>query len=157
MAWGFSYLCLCTRNSVLAGSHSILYMHVLIRVTDMKYNSICSLFLQGQTMQMMYEIIAHELKSANIKNVHPTDYLNFYCLGNREKRHGEGSSDGHMSSNCNVVIMLSLKTYLIHCEFRLFLFQWDKSNCIRKKKLSDSIGRFRWKKHNPNLHDLIIH
>ncbi|PRQ27286.1 putative phospholipase D [Rosa chinensis] len=42
------------------------------------------LFWQGQTMQMMYEIIAKELKSMNIANAHPQDYLNFYCLGNRE-------------------------------------------------------------------------
>ncbi|KAK9946870.1 hypothetical protein M0R45_012313 [Rubus argutus] len=43
------------------------------------------LFWQGQTMQMMYQIIAKELKSMNIENAHPHDYLNFYCLGNREK------------------------------------------------------------------------
>lgn len=42
-------------------------------------------YFQGQTMQMMYEIIAKELKSMNLMNVHPQDYLNFYCLGNREK------------------------------------------------------------------------
>ncbi|MED6106363.1 hypothetical protein PIB30_004138 [Stylosanthes scabra] len=42
------------------------------------------LFWQGQTMQMMYEIIARELKAANIENSHPRDYLNFYCLGTRE-------------------------------------------------------------------------
>ncbi|CAB4282025.1 unnamed protein product [Prunus armeniaca] len=28
---------------------------------------------------------AKELKSMNLENVHPHDYLNFYCLGNREK------------------------------------------------------------------------
>ncbi|CAA3025109.1 phospholipase D delta-like [Olea europaea subsp. europaea] len=61
------------------------------------------LYWQGQTMQMMYEIIARELKSANIKNAHPTDYLNFYCLGSREKRQGEGSSNGHTSSGFNMV------------------------------------------------------
>ncbi|KAL5557797.1 hypothetical protein UlMin_034008 [Ulmus minor] len=43
------------------------------------------LFWQGQTMHMMYEIIARELKSMNIENSHPQDYLNFYCLGNREQ------------------------------------------------------------------------
>lgn len=42
-------------------------------------------FFQGQTMQMMYQIIAKELRSMNIENAHPHDYLNFYCLGNREK------------------------------------------------------------------------
>uniref|UniRef100_A0A1D1XJH3 Phospholipase D n=1 Tax=Anthurium amnicola TaxID=1678845 RepID=A0A1D1XJH3_9ARAE len=42
------------------------------------------LFWQGQTIKMMYGIIAEELKSMNIENQHPQDYLNFYCLGNRE-------------------------------------------------------------------------
>lgn len=36
-------------------------------------------------MQMMYEIIAKELKSMNVENSHPQDYLNFFCLGNREQ------------------------------------------------------------------------
>lgn len=36
-------------------------------------------------MQMMYEIIAKELKHMNLENAHPRDYLNFYCLGNREE------------------------------------------------------------------------
>ncbi|RWW62230.1 hypothetical protein BHE74_00030660 [Ensete ventricosum] len=35
-------------------------------------------------MQMMYEIVAQELKSVGLKNAHPHDFLNFYCLGNRE-------------------------------------------------------------------------
>ncbi|KAI5402755.1 hypothetical protein KIW84_050382 [Lathyrus oleraceus] len=43
------------------------------------------LYFQRQTMQMMYGIIARELKYTNLNNSHPQDYLNFYCLGNREK------------------------------------------------------------------------
>ncbi|XVF63609.1 hypothetical protein PTKIN_Ptkin09bG0100400 [Pterospermum kingtungense] len=43
------------------------------------------LFWQGQTIQMMYEIIGQELKAMHIENAHPQDYLNFYCLGNREE------------------------------------------------------------------------
>ncbi|KAK9740079.1 hypothetical protein RND81_03G009700 [Saponaria officinalis] len=42
------------------------------------------LFWQGQTMEMMYDMIAKELKAMNIEDAHPQDYLNFYCLGNRE-------------------------------------------------------------------------
>ncbi|OVA15973.1 C2 calcium-dependent membrane targeting [Macleaya cordata] len=42
------------------------------------------LYWQYQTMQMMYEIVAKELKSAQLEYSHPQDYLNFYCLGNRE-------------------------------------------------------------------------
>lgn len=36
-------------------------------------------------MQMMYEVVAKELKAMKVENAHPQDYLNFYCLGNREK------------------------------------------------------------------------
>ncbi|XP_050127247.1 phospholipase D delta-like [Malus sylvestris] len=43
------------------------------------------LYWQGQTMQMMYEVVAKELKAMKVENAHPHDYLNFYCLGNREK------------------------------------------------------------------------
>ncbi|KAK4481377.1 hypothetical protein RD792_012265 [Penstemon davidsonii] len=60
------------------------------------------LYWQGQTMQMMYEIIARELKSAKLEKAHPTDYLNFYCLGNREECRGEEpNSNGQLSSNGN--------------------------------------------------------
>ena len=36
-------------------------------------------------MQMMYDIVAQALKSMQIENADPQDYLNFYCLGNREE------------------------------------------------------------------------
>ncbi|KAJ0251058.1 Phospholipase D delta [Hirschfeldia incana] len=42
------------------------------------------LYWQSQTMQMMYYVIARELKSVQ-SNAHPLDYLNFYCLGKREQ------------------------------------------------------------------------
>ncbi|KAI8549394.1 hypothetical protein RHMOL_Rhmol06G0021500 [Rhododendron molle] len=58
------------------------------------------LFWQGQTMQMMYEIIAHELKAMNLDNAHPKDYLNFYCLGNREECPVE-SSDATKKPSAN--------------------------------------------------------
>ncbi|TKY70287.1 Phospholipase D delta [Spatholobus suberectus] len=50
------------------------------------------LFWQGQTMQMMYDVVARELKSMQLTDVHPQDYLNFYCLGNREHFNEESSS-----------------------------------------------------------------
>ncbi|XP_019172212.1 PREDICTED: phospholipase D delta-like [Ipomoea nil] len=43
------------------------------------------LFWQSQTMQMMFEIISQEIKSTKLDvRVHPSHYLNFYCLGQRE-------------------------------------------------------------------------
>ncbi|KAL3634928.1 hypothetical protein CASFOL_021982 [Castilleja foliolosa] len=50
------------------------------------------LYWQRLTMKMMYKIVAEEIKSSGLVNAHPTDYLNFYCLGNREDR-GQTSSD----------------------------------------------------------------
>jgi len=47
------------------------------------------LFWQSQTMEMMYGIIAEALKDAGLADSqHPQDYLNFYCLGNREPKDG---------------------------------------------------------------------
>ncbi|KAL4183949.1 hypothetical protein AMTRI_Chr11g157630 [Amborella trichopoda] len=44
------------------------------------------LFWQGQTMDMMYGIIGQALQQAGLAGKsHPQDYLNFYCLGNRER------------------------------------------------------------------------
>lgn len=43
------------------------------------------LFWQSQTMQMMYKVVAKALQDSGLsKSYHPQDYLNFYCLGNRE-------------------------------------------------------------------------
>mgnify|MGYP001798738994 CR=1 FL=1 len=36
-------------------------------------------------MQSMYSIVASELKSMQLTDLNPQDYLNFYCLGNREE------------------------------------------------------------------------
>ncbi|KAI4336729.1 hypothetical protein L6164_015220 [Bauhinia variegata] len=58
------------------------------------------LFWQGQTMKMMYRVIAQELKSMHLDNCHPQDYLNFYCLGNREKLpNGVSNSSSSPSRN----------------------------------------------------------
>lgn len=50
------------------------------------------LYWQSQTMQMMYDIVAKALKSMQISDSKPQDYLNFYCLGNREKHEGKDLS-----------------------------------------------------------------
>lgn len=57
------------------------------------------LFWQGQTMQMMYAIIAQELQSMQLEDAHPQDYLNFYCLGNREEPPKEVSSSNTQASD----------------------------------------------------------
>ncbi|KZV20639.1 phospholipase D delta-like [Dorcoceras hygrometricum] len=55
------------------------------------------LYWQAQTMEMMYKVIAPEIQSMQL-DAHPEDYLNFYCLGNREASSdttslGNGNSD----------------------------------------------------------------
>ncbi|KAF9621735.1 hypothetical protein IFM89_027589 [Coptis chinensis] len=58
------------------------------------------LFWQSQTMQMMYGIIAKELKDMQLEGSHPQDYLNFYCLGNREELPMEiSSSNSQLPAN----------------------------------------------------------
>lgn len=48
---------------------------------------------QGQTMTMMYKIIAEALERAGLSDCyHPQDYLNFYCLGKREASSPESSA-----------------------------------------------------------------
>ncbi|KAM3304475.1 hypothetical protein P3S67_011341 [Capsicum chacoense] len=51
------------------------------------------LYWQRQTMKLMYGIIAQELKTSELKDVQLSDYLNFYCLGNREELHGDSKSN----------------------------------------------------------------
>jgi len=41
--------------------------------------------MQTQTMKMMYGVIADALRDVGMLDErHPRDFLNFYCLGNRE-------------------------------------------------------------------------
>lgn len=57
------------------------------------------LYFQAQTMEMMYRVVAQELKTMNIENAHPQDYLNFYCLGNREESSTNGSPESDKSTD----------------------------------------------------------
>ncbi len=51
-------------------------------------------------MQMMYDIVARELKAMHVDS-HPQHYLNFYCLGNRED-----ISEESLDDDANMVIAL---------------------------------------------------
>lgn len=51
------------------------------------------LFWQGQTMAMMYHVVAEAIMNAGLSDqYHPQDYLNFFCLGKREASTSESSS-----------------------------------------------------------------
>ncbi|KAK3028224.1 hypothetical protein RJ639_037558 [Escallonia herrerae] len=55
------------------------------------------LFWQGQTMSMMYKIVAQALGKAGLSDKHhPQDYLNFYCLGKREASPVKGAPQANM-------------------------------------------------------------
>lgn len=59
----------------------------------------------------MYDIIAQEIKAAEIE-AHPTDYLNFYCLGNREEcMEEEPSTNSQTSSNGSTVTVLQFEAF----------------------------------------------
>lgn len=66
-------------------------------------------------MKMMYEIIAQELKSSQLQDVHLSDYLNFYCLGNREELRGESKSNYASSGELvNIFILLLIVMLTFH-------------------------------------------
>ena len=63
-------------------------------------------------MQMMYDIIAQELQSMQLEDAHPQDYLNFYCLGNREEPPKEVSSSNTQASD-GVIIQFQTHFLLV--------------------------------------------
>ncbi|KAI3985531.1 hypothetical protein MKX01_033845 [Papaver californicum] len=69
------------------------------------------LFWQHKTMQMMYEIVYKALEEVGLENVeHPQDYLNFFCLGNREAPDGSDASFGGSPTAANTPQALSRKS-----------------------------------------------
>nr|CAB3500354.1 unnamed protein product [Digitaria exilis] len=58
------------------------------------------LYWQNKTMQMMYETIYRALKEAGLDDVYePQDYLNFFCLGNREVNDSTSTSNAAHAAN----------------------------------------------------------
>ncbi|KAF3334609.1 phospholipase D gamma 1-like protein [Carex littledalei] len=58
------------------------------------------LYWQKKTMQMMYETIYKALKEAGLEDIYePQDYLNFFCLGNRESPDRELLGKSSANSN----------------------------------------------------------
>ncbi|XP_057977595.1 phospholipase D beta 1-like [Malania oleifera] len=69
------------------------------------------LFWQNKTMQMMYETIYKALEEAGLENKYePQDYLNFFCLGNREAADRDVSSDVSNSTAANTPQALTKKS-----------------------------------------------
>lgn len=74
------------------------------------------LLFQKKTMQMMYEIIYTALKEAGLHDTYqPQDYLNFFCLGNREAP-DLANDDQNASINSPQVNFFSYADNLTFCE-----------------------------------------
>ena len=80
-------------------------------------------------MQMMYEVIYKALEEVGLeKQYEPQDYLNFFCLGNRETQDAEGRSDVGIDSAANtpqVNLFLSLSPNIILSIFHLITYILD--------------------------------
>lgn len=58
--------------------------------------------VQNKTMQMMYETIYKALVEVGLENKYePQDYLNFFCLGNREAEDLNGTPNLGNSTAAN--------------------------------------------------------
>ncbi len=86
---------------------------------------------QTQTMKMMYGVIAAALSDVGLLGEHhPCDYLNFYCLGNREP---ESPQEGqpmnspenskHVSGSSNLSLLQALKYKLLLVQKRFQIIQ----------------------------------
>jgi hypothetical protein len=85
--------------------------------------------LQAHKMEMMYTIIADEFKSMDNKDMRPEDYLNFFCLGNREEPPSNGSPKSEKSTDKSAAVVC-------FCIFSLFLRVWLSSTLLITPKLN---------------------
>ncbi|KAG6780228.1 hypothetical protein POTOM_013082 [Populus tomentosa] len=73
------------------------------------------LYWQGQTMAMMYKIIAKELEKAGLSyRCHPQDYLNFYCLGKRENSPHDSSEINQQTENRSLAAAQKFRRFMIY-------------------------------------------
>jgi phospholipase D1/2 len=84
------------------------------------------LFWQNKTMQMMYEVIYAALEEVGLQNEYePQDYVNFFCLGNREAVTSETISDSgsantpqaHTKKNRRFMIYVHSKGMIVDDEY----------------------------------------
>ncbi|EMS45543.1 Phospholipase D beta 1 [Triticum urartu] len=119
------------------------------------------LYWQNKTMQMMYETIYRALKEVGLDDIYePQDYLNFFCLGNREI--GDSPSTPSTANNPQFQhAMLALT-----CSFGLFQIKLGKigdSWFMYIQKLISTRGRWKgseilrlqWEHINHSIHGQI--
>ncbi|KZV45306.1 phospholipase PLDb1 [Dorcoceras hygrometricum] len=73
------------------------------------------LYWQYNTMQMMYETIYQALQETGLdRDYEPQDYLNFFCLGNRESGESGSISDTKASSNSPQALTRKSRRFMIY-------------------------------------------
>lgn len=78
--------------------------------------------LQHKTMQMMYETVYKALVETGLEGAFsPQDYLNFFCLGNREMVDGIDNSGTGSPSNANTPQVTKPRDFLMLLNFLLLL------------------------------------
>ncbi|KAH7664618.1 Phospholipase D family protein [Dioscorea alata] len=103
------------------------------------------LFWQNKTMQMMYEIIYKALKEVGLEDQYePQDYLNFFCLGNREAPDlSNPSSGGPAAVNTPNIYGYRMSLWAEHIGFLEECFtQPETLECMRRVR---ALGEQNWK------------
>ncbi|KAK7252644.1 hypothetical protein RIF29_36735 [Crotalaria pallida] len=106
------------------------------------------LFWQFQTMQMMYGTIYKALQEAGLDNKYePQDYLNFFCLGNREIPDNQNTlkavnSTGNSGKNTPQVHGYRMSLWSEHTGGVEKCFEQPESlECVRRIR---SLGEYNW-------------
>lgn len=100
-------------------------------------SGLCKL-LQHKTMQMMYETIYKALVEVGLEDAFtPQDYLNFFCLGNREAADGSDLDTASPSApNTPQVYFLCPQTdivqalILLHHTIYIYILQSTKDHLV---------------------------
>ncbi|KAJ6426678.1 hypothetical protein OIU84_022300 [Salix udensis] len=91
------------------------------------------LFWQHKTMQMMYETIYKALVEVGLENTYePQDYLNFFCLGNREALDRENGAHSSTPGNTHQARSEKSRRFMIYIHSKGIIaddeYQWEHIN-----------------------------
>uniref|UniRef100_M8BAU5 Phospholipase D n=1 Tax=Aegilops tauschii TaxID=37682 RepID=M8BAU5_AEGTA len=102
------------------------------------------LYWQKKTMQMMYEIIYKALKDTGLNGSYdPQDYLNFFCLGNREAVENAAFSEAFSHTNPQIY-GYRMSLWAEHTGGVEAVFERpDTLECVRRVR---GIGDANWKR-----------
>jgi len=76
---------------------------------------------QWETMSMMYKMVAQAIKAKGL-DTHPQDYLNFYCLGNRETTQGsDAQTEQPNPESKNAVILSKSRRFMVYVHAKMLV------------------------------------